>query len=295
MSSSHWRLSVTALALGASLLVAGGASGGQGDPSVAPERIAFGIAHTGGTNGYRVTVTGGGDRVTISSSLGRATVSYSVKGRAGGKRLRGDFGDLGFVNLRFHPRERAARGDDPPPVPVPCDPERTKQPGVWKGELQFVGEGGFTSVSETKLRGKVETIAFNCEAAPTSLRGAERPERPVLFNATSFDRETRTRTFVGAWRSDFQDISQVFASVSVRRGDLQAGYSVYRNVPRNTLRVHRHRTRFHLEGLPPFTGEARFKRRHGRDGTWAGDLAVSLPVIGPVALTGPGFKASLRG
>jgi hypothetical protein len=295
MGTSRWRRSITALIFSASLLLAASASGGQGSPSVGHERIAFGTAHADGTNGYRVTVAGGGDGVTIISSLGRASVSYSVKGRAGGKRLRGDFGDLGFVNLRFHPRERAARGDDPPSAPVPCESERTRQPGVWKGELRFVGEGGFTSVSETRLRGKVETIAVNCEVAPTSPRRGERPERPVLFNATSFERETRTRTFVTALRSDFQHISRVFAAVFVRRGDLQAGYSVDRNVPRNTQRVHRHGTRFHLEGLPPFTGEGKFKRRHRRDGHWAGDLAVTLPVIGPVALTGPGFKASLRG
>jgi hypothetical protein len=294
MSSSHRRLSATALALGASLLVAGSASGGQSAPSGGHVHIVFATAHADGTNGYRVTVGGGSDRVTISSSLRRASVSYSVKGRAGGKRLRADFGDLGFVNLRFHPRERAARGDDPLPPTAQCDPERTRQPGVWKGELSFVGEGGFTSVSETKLRGKVETIAFSCEATPTSPRGGKRPERPVLFNATSFERETRTRTFVTALRSDFQHFSRVFAGVFVRRGALEAGYSIDRKVPRKTLRVHRRGTRFHLEGLPPFTGEAKFTRHHRRDGQWAGDLAVTLPVIGTIPLTGPGFKASLR-
>ena len=294
MNSTRKRLTAIALALSASLLLASAASGAQGGPPDLPDHVLLPTARAHGTNDYRVTVGGGGNRVSIYASQGHASVSYSVKGRAGGKRLRADFGDLGFVNMTFHARDRTARGDDPAPVPVPCDSDRTRQPGVWKGEFQFVGEGAFTSVSATKLRGKVETISFDCETSPTPPRAGRPPEAPTLFNATSFVPETRTRTYVYALRSDFQHISKVSAAVFVRRGQLQAGYNIDRNVPRSAMRVHRRGTRFHLEGIAPFSGDGRFNRRLPQEEQWTGDLAVTLPVIGPVALTGPGFKAGLR-
>lgn len=90
------------------------------------------------TNGYVVSVEGSGRQValTVNGHGGRAT--YSVRGRASTRQLKGRFGKLGRIALRFEPSGKA-RQIKPPKRCKGSNRISTK--GEFIGTIRFRGDG----------------------------------------------------------------------------------------------------------------------------------------------------------
>jgi hypothetical protein len=236
-----------------------------------------------GSNGY--TITGGGDRYgsTLTASKGPGSASYGAPrgGTATAKRMQLDLGTAGGFDVSFHAKRtrmvsppKGCKGKDAP-----------KKIGLWKGPIEFNGEGGYTSVHAHKAKGSVLfSKRWNCRGyvarRGTQLFavGGQLPSAPIQFTAFRP---------AGTTKSEFK----ATASGSFEAGSTKVSFlrSVALTGPMSTFTFNGDLTSAHVDPPGPFSGSAHYAKPNG----WSGSLEVNFPGQRHVKLASPEFGATL--
>jgi hypothetical protein len=261
-------------------------------------------------NGSRLSILAYDDEVQLSIGNRTAQASYEVDGKAGIDHVAGDLAQFGRVHLTFHKRGRAEEHRIPPQ----CKGSFTEQPGVYRGTVTFAGDGDVPPVEVTKLEGVVNHYEIHCpQHEPRGHRhghhhhhhrhhhGHAAPPAPpvvvpVFLDASNTRGEYGTRFDANLFPTPDGKTLVVFdAAVSKRLGPVDAYYSADVRGDEEDFAFNLHHHTATVTPPPPFTGQAHFGEDPEGLPTWTGDLAVTLPALGTVALTGPQFQAELLG
>jgi hypothetical protein len=266
-------------------------------------------AHFEGTNGYDVTVYGSRDSIVLFADQPNYRVSVLTgDAETGRKRLVGAFGDAGSIKMKFHgrgePRAHTIRG---------CEGEYQLRRGIWKGEMRFAGKGGFTSVFATEAPGRTVT-SVDLECGPDGGGGGGEPSPPrhgffldvVRGNPYDSDRGGNGTALQVNWLNG-RKRAHVQARVRETDGPVETSYEGFTSAPRDRVHLSVKRGRARVDPGYPFVGAAKYRASRedvnithgvpvGAVGPfWEGNLAVVLPGLGAVPLTGPRFRASVGG
>jgi hypothetical protein len=241
------------------------------------------------SNGYELelgAVHYGKERpgVVISAQRETASASYLVR-TPSDHGIHAVFGSLGQVDLGFHRRQKAVER-----------PERNcrwiVETGVFRGTVRFVGEGDYIVSEAVNPEGEILRL-------PDGFCGLEsfRPGLPpglpretvlaarmksgtgeVSFRA-SRERSDRRRILFNAGTLEHVDGMRIERSVNVsgKQGSFTATGA----------------SRAAVTPPPPLSGYARFRDPQPGPLTWEGPLAVTLPGLAALPLTGEGFVARL--
>ncbi|MGN6217661.1 MAG: hypothetical protein ACTHN7_12025 [Solirubrobacterales bacterium] len=246
-----------------------------------------------GTNGYAIAISAYSSspteegRIFISAARKGSSASYSAPVRMTATTINADLGSLGKVDLHLDPSGRQRT------IPIKCSKGDTftYEPGIYEGILEFKGEEGYTTVSETRLplRPQVTSVCGGFrglgEASGSGIPGARmrgisyahgrvlsfqvnknRPGAPTVYEASL--RERHDGILIG------REVWGVTSAAAFRfQSDLQAAV---------------------LSPPPPFSGSASLSRsRNSVNPFWTGNLALDFPGRSHVPLAGPSVHVSL--
>lgn len=301
--------SFAALALVIALVAAPAAASAK--PHITPaQRITHIIAR--GTNGWQLqigvvlgrakdarvpigfyTLGPHHQEVDYVGAKGRATEDGLIAARAPG---------FGRVSVHFE------QTSEEPVTDVPAPGCRVKGKGaslegVFRGTIEFHGEGGYTTVERQSAPGEIDVIAP--EICPRSKR--RRPPPPETSEGASIEHLLAGRQEGGGGSLTFD----AFAIGPMMPGegpftDFSATYTHRRGkltIDATTSVPGKEEGEFSLTapgGTPteatvhppaPFSGTGTFKLESPTTASWTGDLSVKVPTLGRVDLTEPGFWA----
>jgi hypothetical protein len=253
------------------------------------------------SNGYKVTV-GGYDATAFvkASRSGRsprrsAWSTYVARGKVSPTSIRASFGRLGSAAMRFRPsgrvthsrRHRGCIGPD----------RYTIRLGVFVGSVHFRGEGGYTTASAHRVKGKIITprlllcrdTFFDLSRQESRTHAAGKPAKVTRFEA--YFRSGLTAMVFAADRRPgkagfLAETEQSLGSLAVFRGAFV----------RASPKTFSFDSRLSSAGVmppAPFSGSAAFQRGPSGAKSWTGSLAVSFPGAPDVSLTDPRFKTQL--
>jgi hypothetical protein len=284
-----------ALSLAALLMVAAGA---QGSTAASLERLAVSSSNgfpaqagaersdrpfpsTGfrlkSSNGYRIFVVGlpegfaaHHDIVGLRAETDGAFSTYVVRGHVTARRIRAQIGDLGKIDMSFHPHAAVRR------VSPRCSRRHYKvRSGTWRGTIEFAGESGYTSVSAAQAKPTWLYGPASCETATSD------PDGAWLNNSGP-------QTFFEAYQNGGPGTATQF-SANELESTRQMGISreVWTRGPASAFTYNGRLTRARVEPPAPFAGSAIYKKttRAGK-GTLKGDLSASFPGGPTVSLVG---------
>jgi hypothetical protein len=248
------------------------------------------------TNGYIVSVEGSGRQValTVNGHGGRAT--YLVRGRASTRQLKGRFGKLGRIALRFEPSGKS-RQIKPPKRCKGRNKISTE--GNFIGTIRFRGERGYTRLIRKRVRGSTLTPSrWRCKPRRGDSRStpnADFPQPglgiPVLGAFTPNGRVVFTALGFGDPKE--LDLSFFLAGTKEHRGAVRIARFTFVDARSRAFAVKPDLAGATVRPPKPFSGTANFVRDANGSTSWTGTLAVALPGAGTVALTGTGFTADL--
>jgi hypothetical protein len=258
------------------------------------------------SNGYRITVSadpeGQTDEVVLSVEGHSGNVRYSVPGKVTTDTIQARFGNLGRVSMRFHPsgRERNVR------VPKKCMKERpavvTSRLGKFVGTMKFRGERGYTQVSARSALGgtgdplantpkKLQCDFRESEAEPerelesVTLEGAP-PRAAISFNASRLFGDFPALAESGKPLPPKGDRYLFLALASEKVGRMSILRSTGALGESTDFAVDSDLTSATVQPPAPFTGSGSFLRNADGSTSWTGSLAVPMPGLGTVKLTG---------
>ncbi len=269
------------------------------------------------TNGYTAYFRFFGDRASVGvirlpNLLAVLSASYLSEGRREGDRMRARFGSRGRVAVEFKPTGKASRRH--PPRRCEGKP-RVTQPGVFAGTIRFRGEGGYTNVDATRVKGHVHvTPRWRCKRgkASRSARSSSAPGRVPL----GLDPEAERFTVLDV-QSDDGRVSFGASATRPRGRSGETLFTAARIESRPSLTIfrsafaHGEDEAFTFDEAlstasaappPPFSGTAAFIRDAGgkvcvrypcERSSWLGPLAVDFPGAKDVPLAGATFQARL--
>jgi hypothetical protein len=290
----------TRIAFAAGLAVASLALPVRADATTVRQIITTGAGFRGqsssltlrGSHGYRIKVEGSGRVVELSASRSLTGATYSTRGRVTSEGITARFGNLGRIAVGFVP-SGPLRVRKPPPF---CEGQpRTMQSGVFTGKIRFSGEEQFTQVEARRAKGLVSNRPrWKCDnpanhahphgnpSPPSAILSVSQPNGSIEFSAEAPRRgsgEAEFSAFAFQVRRRMAIFRVAFAASSV------PGESFAFDDPLNSATI---------APPPPFTGTATFQRITDFSTSWMGSLAVFLPGLGSVPLTGRDFVWSLR-
>jgi len=298
--------SITALALAAAALL-GAPAACAAKTEVHPEtRTAFIFAK--GSNGWHLQITAllAPGRRQLGFYAGgphHQEVSYScIKGKAARDGIiEGTAPGIGRVAVRFE------RTGETPVQNIPqkgCrnDGKSATLKGYFRGTIEFHGEGGYTTVAQSKARGQIEVGGKElCRKQKHHRRPSRQTEEQEVANLKDFvagkkgaGGELTFSAFsspgalgtgpVTIYSADFRHRRRgltVFATTMVLDDEGAISLTSAGGTPSEAT----------LEPPAPFSGTASFKLESPTTASWAGDLSVEIPTLGKVALAKPGFWA----
>jgi hypothetical protein len=231
------------------------------------------------------------------------SVNYHVPGHGGANRVSANFGRFGRVSVRFRP-------DGPPKQEggygSKCKGRRTtRQEGKFVGSIRF-REQGFIAVHEHSVRGTVfRSYRLVCQVG----RGARHLKRRRFlekgYSLSAVPKGRPAAPWLSVFKEDPNKHSRIhwssedanyIASATERRGRMTVSRSASATAEPETFAVDplgEDPTNASVAPPAPFTGTARFEATPGGGSSWTGDLAVELPGMGTVPLTGGSYQASL--
>jgi hypothetical protein len=273
-----------------------------------------------GTHGYSISVSGGDRGPTSIIAGGRiapgteGNVFYRLKGKPPllrGSRLELTVPGLARFSGRFEPRKTSETGPE-----AHCEgPPTVTAQGVFVGSFSFHGERGFSAAHLTRARGTlIETPASVCRVPKgRHLRHPGRPE-PLPEEAEAGERDVQLiageRRHDIALLADLNEFSEstltplrqtiISAGETTKAHGVEASHYVllFHQAPATAFQVPELTpgalpSESTLEPPAPFSGSASFHLLGPRKAAWTGDLAVVLPGLGKVRLTGPRFYSGL--
>ncbi|MGB7684695.1 MAG: hypothetical protein WBL45_02835 [Solirubrobacterales bacterium] len=198
---------------------------------------------------------------------------------------------MGKVSVRFHPSGRVKRN---PPF---CGGRASlTQHGVFSGTIRFEGERGFTRIAVQNARGFVyRSFKETCKGGS----GGGSGDFPFYSLAERGRVQGRT-TFFNALKpideSQFGGSATYLVSQWDKRHGMTSVRVAYVAADGDTFAIAGPPTQPESATVtppPPFSGTASFHASPGALADWEGTLAVELPGVEPVQLTGSQFRPVL--
>lgn len=247
-----------------------------------------------GSHGYRISIDKEAGRyVDVFVAKGHDTISYSIRSpqpKGGGIEAR--FPGIGRVSVRFRPKGSPVESS-PDLFPGCRGGETVRQPGLFVGTIRLRGERGYTSVRANRVKGAIKTVAKQVCKHPG------KSPAPEVDRAELWVPSSPGRRGVGF---DASRVGEPFdvTSFGVQVGEDRRGMAIFRTAfvagEEDDLVIGDTRP-YPLSATvtppPPFSGSAEYERAPGGSRTWTGSLAVHLPGLGRVPLTGPRFSPRL--
>jgi hypothetical protein len=277
--------------------------------------------HLRGTHGFNFMLLAEDQRLVLLSAskeiskIGDENVTYfsrdhtpSVADLEGGD-LNVRIGRLGSFRAHF-----VARSTKTEPVGPGCKGEPTTvEKGFFVGSMDFRGERGYSSVHAQRARGTItRTGAARCvirfppsgsghESARHAKEEKKREENAFRFLAGDSTADTIFQATREEAPAELGISPTTFtASVTSKVGDLAVSHSAFVFDFRSdagatflTPNLAEPLAEATLQPPAPFSGAATFDLQDPKTASWTGDLAVELPGLSPVALTGDGINAGL--
>jgi hypothetical protein len=281
------------LVMVAALLVTAASAGAKPGYFVFPRyrSIEFNLKSS---NGFEIFVEKQGHRVLLMAADARSTVAYaprsSVPKNSG---IRFTLPGLGRISVQFRPQGPPHRST-PDPFPGCRGGELVKQPGQFIGTIEFRGERDYTAVQTNRAKGVIETHAKEiCKVSP-----GDDSELPIDKTELWVKSETGRKGvgFDVSMHGDPIDLISFGASVVERRQEMMVFRHTFVNGEQGDLVVGDTRP-YPLSATvtppAPFSGWAEYQRTPDGMRSWTGTLAVSLPGLDRVPLTGPDFSPRL--
>jgi hypothetical protein len=263
------------------------------------------------SNGYFATLTTEGHRrVTLSLSKGEVVARYVALGKVTREGIEADFGELGRISLRFHPRSpfrpQSFLGVPlPPSLRAHCKGRRpVGEKGIFSGNVRFTGEHGYSEIRASRLKGNVvRTYRRVCKGrtrATSSAGRAKVESENVGLLATAKQGGVQRYFLLG--------------SASIKAGNIKLAFTVAIGALKQKIgRVAVDKFSLFFDEVDsveispigvkpitatikvpkPFEGTASFLKEGRKFPTWTGDLGLRLPGSGLVPLTGPEFDVGL--
>ncbi len=250
----------------------------------------FAQAHVRGSHGYWLRIDAFNTNVDVGAKKGNAQVHYTADhGRLRKDSIRAKLPGVGWVFLRFHEMSRYRHQANN------CrGPGALTRRGFFTGWVRIRGERDYTSVNAHRVRGNItQSTSEVCRSRP-SARASSSAEEILYANA---ERGHGLLSFeADKWPPEDGGFNALFFSASLHRhrgpmsiinanGGFTEDTSAFAiaTPPRSAV----------VEPPAPLSGSATFTQEGSDTFSWLGDLEVDLPGIGPVALAGPSFSATL--
>jgi hypothetical protein len=267
--------------------------------------------HLKGTNGFTLAMTVV-DRRLVEVSVDKPTahsglelVNYWLRRRLPpGADLDLRLGHEGAFRLHFVPH----KVEEEPVLPGCKGDPSIVEKGVFVGSIRFHGKRGFTRVDARRIAGVVgKQGAQTCRSRktgknvqsvslPSSQEGQDEGVLQLIAGTPSAHR--RFDAISLETPGVVEPPSTIFeAAVSRNEGDLSVtSMAIVGSAPASTFDIPDPLHPFSaatVEPPAPFSGRASFELKTPTHGEFSGDLAVDLPGLGRVPLTGPGTAAGI--
>ncbi|HEY2739745.1 MAG TPA: hypothetical protein VGK45_15155 [Thermoanaerobaculia bacterium] len=246
-----------------------------------------------GSNGYSIEIDAYSrtqedeERIYISAVRKGSSAHYSAPVRMTATTISADLGSLGRVDLHLNPSGRKRT------IPVKCGKGETftYEPGVYEGILEFKGEEGYTTVSETQLplRPQLTSFCFGGRGSGES----SGPDIPgARLRGVSYA-HGRTLSFqVNKNRPGARTVYE--ASLRERHDGISAYREVWGVTSAAAFRFQPDLQTATLSPSSPFSGSASIGRSpNAVSPIWTGNLALDFPGRSDVPLAGPSVHVSL--
>jgi hypothetical protein len=220
--------------------------------------------------------------VSVQRETARASYEVTTKNAPG---IHATFGSLGQIGLGFHRQKKVVER-----------PERNCrwiiEVGVFRGSFKFVGEGGYISSEARNLKGEIFRLpdgfcglgSFRLGLPPGLPRETALAARMKAGTGEVSFRASRERSDRGTIQFNAETIERVEGmriDRSVRVPGEQGAFTTTGT------------SRAAVSPPPPFSGYARFRDPEPGPVSWEGPLAVTLPGLSALPLTGEGFTVRL--
>jgi hypothetical protein len=237
-----------------------------------------------GSHHYTISGLGFGGYATLTASRGHGSSEYLGKkghdsGFGNAKRMALDLGSRGGYDLRFH--QKKTKMIDPPKG---CTGKPAKAwIGVWKGQINFRGEGGYTSVHARRARGRVvpKHSLWECDHVVKGTE-AEIYGGAPLARFTAFKPDQGSTTSFTATLYP-ETVPAKGATVTARREAAVNGTS-------GQFTFNDDLTSAAVNPPAPFSGSASCSAPN-----WSGSLAVDFPGHPDFAFSGPILSSPCAG
>ncbi len=228
------------------------------------------------------------------SSFGAAITTYIARGKVSAAGVRAGFAGLGRVAVHFHPSRRAT-------PPRGCHgADRSLVPGVFRGEVDFEGEGGYTAAHIHRVRGIVRLLGYSrcsrpATRSPRRSRSSHPVSNPDRAKITSFDAEWKSAlgTTLFSAATGRAHTARYLAATEQSAGQIAIYRLALAFAPSQTFVFDSALSSASLTPPAPFSGTGSFQQGDAGTRSWAGPLAVSFPGAEDTPLTGPQFTTQL--
>lgn len=319
----------TFLGVVACLLASASSAGAAPDPAEpgfdVHERRLTTLLEVRASNGYGgLIATRGHKQVTLALFKGRTLFAARTSGRVTRHGIDANFGEMGKVSVRFDSGLTGKGSDAGGSAGIVADTLarrsgtashcRGRKPvleeGVFRGQVRFDGENGFTRIDSRRAAGFVNrryrqvcprgskndalSAAFEQilgKLRYTTLQAQGRIDGTgLLFEAKAIDGSALFGPKAANLGYEFMVLSvehrekmRLMRSVSAKGDEGSFLFSKKGATPQTAT----------ITPQKPFTGAAEYVKKKGAPASWTGTLAAHLPGAGPVPLTGPRFRADL--
>ena len=262
------------------------------------------------SHGYTAILrTSGHHQVTLTLAKGDVVASYRTLGTVSRKGIKADFGRFGQMNLHFRgksgPRPANLVPSYLPFLDDKCKGRRpVREAGLFRGNIRFAGENGYSRVVAHRLRGSVSrTSTVDCRLGSGRAGASSAEDRPeiVFFSAIAkgggVTRVLLTLDIGFAGKGgkveglslDIGGRMEKVGRTMITKFGLIFGDPAFVALSPKKARPVTAKMR-----LPaPFSGTGLYEDDGRQPPSWTGSLGIRLPGVGLVPLTGPEFDAFL--
>jgi hypothetical protein len=267
-------------------------------------------AHFGGSHGYRFVYIDGsfGPQLIVRhiSHGAFAITSYSLRGDQPGDPAKIDMklGDEGHLRGHFVSSSTAKVAPQ-----QGCTGDGMKETGAFVGSFDFHGEDGFSRAHLSRIQGSITRAGpYLCrEPKPPPRPKPEREREPpgtvsketsLIAGTASGELRFEVQRTEGLETEAGSDLEDVIVSTFRHRARLEVSslFAAFFLKSAALITPNPLNPRAEEAATPPgpyFSGSATFKLEGPRKASWTGDLAVDLPGVGPMPLTGPKVAAGV--
>ncbi len=255
-----------------------------------PGRSVVEIGFTTRT-GYRIEVLGVDGLVELTVTRGSGTTNYATRGVVGPNgRISANFGQLGRLSLRFRPARHNAG---------PCSPDFSYQRGLFRGTLNFAGEGNYLGLAVERVKGTFATASgLGCRRS-SSQKTLERPgesstaQASVVLIAASPQEENPARVFLVRTLPSRPSSVLFGAFIKEERGKTSITRAATRLAKVDRFVFDSSLSTASVSPPSPFSGYADYRRDDDGSVSWSGSLDASFPGAENVSFAESGFAAEL--